>query len=240
MINGSGYGFGNRGGGRPIYAVQNSAADANALVSRVAYLLCTALAVTAFGCYVGRDMSSAYFWPLAIGTFACVFGVNFARNNPPLGLTLLYVLSLLEGLLLAPLISMFVRSGDAGAQMVEAAFAITAILMAGLGSYVWISGTDFIGLGKYLMYGIIGLILVSLLGFFVHPLFANPHFNMAYSLIGVAIFVGFTLYDFSNIKLRYGPNDYVMATVQLYLDFLNLFLFILQILMSFGGNSNRR
>jgi FtsH-binding integral membrane protein len=239
MINGSGFGNGNRGG-QPFYAsVSNSAADANALVSRVSYLLCTALVVTAGGCYLGRDMSSAFFIPLAIATFACVIGVNFARNNPALGLTLLYTLSLLEGLLLAPLISMFVRSGEAGAQMVEAAFAITAILMAGLGSYVWISGADFIGLGKYLLYGLIGLIVVSFLGFFIHPLFANPHFNVLYSIVGAAIFVGFTLYDFSNIKLRYGPNDYVIATVQLYLDFLNLFLFILRLFTSFGG-SNRR
>ena len=71
MINGSG--FGNRGYQQPYYAVTNSAADANALLSRVAYLLCTALLITAGGCYLGRDLSPAYFWPLAIGTFGCVF-----------------------------------------------------------------------------------------------------------------------------------------------------------------------
>jgi FtsH-binding integral membrane protein len=238
MINGSGgYGFGNRRG-QQMYAVTNSASDANALLSRVAYLLCTCLIVTAGGCYLGRDLSPGLFLPLAIGTFACVFGVNATRNNPPLGLGLLYLLSLLEGLLLAPLIGMYMRTSG-GAEIVEAAFGITAILMAGLGSYVWISGADFAYLGKFLLYGIIGLVLVGLLGMFVRPIMMNPHFNMAYSLIGVAIFVGFTLYDFSNIKLRYGPNDYVMATVSLYLDFLNLFLFILRILGMMGGNSRR-
>jgi modulator of FtsH protease len=219
----------------------NSAADAAALMSRVSYLLCTALLITAAGCYLGRDLSPTLFWPLAIGSFACVIGVNFARNNPPLGLTLLYVLSLLEGLLLAPLVTMLART-PAGAQMVEGAFAITAVLMAGLGSYVWISGADFIGLGKYLLYGIIGLVLIGILSWFVRPLMMSPQFNMLYCLAGVAIFTGFALYDFSNIKLRYGPNDYVIATVQLYLDFLNLFLFILRILMMLGGGggSNRR
>jgi FtsH-binding integral membrane protein len=240
MINGSGYGYGNRGN-RPYYAtVSNSVSDANALLSRVSYLLCTALLVTAGGCYLGRGMSPAFFLPLAIGTFACAFGVNFARNNPALGLGLLYLLSLLEGLLLAPFIAMIGHT-PAGASMVEAAFGITAVLMVGLGSYVWISGADFRGLGKFLMYGIIGLILVGILSFFVGHLMSNPQFNLLYSLFGVALFIGFALYDFSNIKLRYGPNDYVIAAVQLYLDFLNLFLFILRLLMMFGGGgSNRR
>jgi FtsH-binding integral membrane protein len=237
MINGNRFGM----GGVQTYAVQNSAADANALMSRVAGVLCTAVAVTAAGCYFGQGISPGLFWPLAIATFACVFGIQMARNNPPLGLGLLYLLSALEGLLLAPLIGMFVHAGAAGAEMVEAAFAITAILMAGLGAYVWISGADFNYLGKYLMYGIFGLIGIAILSFFLHPMMANPHFNMAYSLFGAALFVGFTLYDFSNIKLRYGPNDYVIASVQLYLDFLNLFLFILRIIaMMGGGGSNRR
>jgi uncharacterized protein len=240
MINGSGFG-GNRNA-QPYYAVSNSAAQANTLLSRVAYLLCTALLVTAAGCWLGRDMSPALFWPLGIGTIAVVFGINFAKNNPPLGLFLLYVLSLLEGLLLAPLISMYMRS-NAGSEMVGAAFGTTAILMAGLGAYVWISGADFKGLGKLLMYALVGLVLIGVLGFFIRPLFANPHFNMLYSLFGVAIFTGFTLYDFSNIKNRYGPNDFVMATVSLYLDFLNLFLFLLRIMSMLsggGGGSNRR
>jgi uncharacterized protein len=237
MINGSGFGN-NRGSGQ-YYAVATSSADANALLSRVSYLLCTALLVTACGCYLGRDMGPGLMLPFAIGTFVCVLAINFTRSNAPLSLGLLYVLSLLEGLFLAPLISMFVRSGTAGADMVGAAFGTTALLMAGLGAYVWISGKDFSGIGKFLMYGIIGLILVGFLGFFIRPLMMNPHFNMAYSLIGVAIFVGFTLYDFSNIKNRYGPNDYVMATVSLYLDFLNLFLFILRIMGMMGGGNRR-
>jgi uncharacterized protein len=238
MNNGSGFGF--RRGSQPMYAVANSAEQSNALLSRVSYLLCTALLVTATGCYLGRDMSPALFLPLAIGTFACVIGVNFTRSNAPLSLGLLYLLSLLEGLLLAPLISSFIRSGTAGSEMVGAAFGMTAVLMAGLGTYVWISGKDFSGLGKILMFGIIGLILVGVVGMFFGPLFANPHINMAYSLIGVAIFVGFTLYDFSNIKNRFGPNDYVLATVALYLDFLNLFLFLLRIFGIMGGGGSRR
>jgi FtsH-binding integral membrane protein len=65
-------------------------------------------------------------------------------------------------------------------------------------------------------------------------------FQMAISLAIVGLFVGFALYDFSNIKLRYGPNDFVIATVALYLDFLNLFMAILRILMMLAGGGNSR
>ncbi len=86
--------------------------------------------------------------------------------------------------------------------------------------------------------GLIALIVVGVVGIFVH-FSAGAH--LLYSVVGAALFVGFTLYDFSNIKHRFGPNDYVMATVSLYLDFLNLFLFLLQILMSLsGGGGSRR
>ena len=235
MNNGTGFNYG--GGPRPYYAAANSAADSTSLLSKVSYLLCTALVVTAAGCWLGQNESPGLMLPLGLATFACVFGINMARNNAALSLGLLYLLSLLEGLFLSPLISMLVKSGTAGSEIVGAAFGMTAVLMAGLGTYVWISGKDFSGIGKFLCFAVIGLIVVGLIGFFVRPLMMNPQFNMAYSLLGVAIFIGFTLYDFSNIRTRFGPNDYVVATVALYLDFLNLFLFILRILgMSGGGN----
>ena len=75
--------------------------------------------------------------------------------------------------------------------------------------------------------------MVGLIGLFAR---FSTGFSLIYSLGGAALFVGFTLYDFSNIKRRYGPNDYVIATVQLYLDFLNLFWFLLRILSILSGN----
>ena len=101
-----------------------------------------------------------------------------------------------------------------------------------------LSGKDFGGIGKYLVFALIGLLVVGLVRFFVA---FSPGANLLYAFIGAAIFVGFTLYDFSNIKFRYGPDDYVLATVALYLDFLNLFWFLVQILLSLsGGGSSRR
>jgi FtsH-binding integral membrane protein len=211
------------------------------LIQRVSYLLCTALLVTAGAAYYAASvgLDSRWFLPLMIGTLGCVFAMGFARTKPVLGLVLLYALSVFEGLLIGPMLGAIARGYSLGASIIGEAAGLSALIVAGVGTYVWISNKDFGYLGKFLFWALIGLLVVGLIGMFVHM---GPAGSLLYAVIGAAIFVGFTLYDFSNIKLRYGPDDYVMATVSLYLDFLNLFLFLLQILMSLsgGGGSSRR
>ena len=222
------------------YAAGQSAAGTNTLIQRVSYLLCTALLVTAGAAWwaASAQLSPALFLPLMLGTFACVFGLSFARNNPGLSLALLYGLSLMEGLLMGPLLGMIAHGYPYGAAVIGEAAVLSAVIVAGLGTYVWVSGKDFGSIGKYLIFAVIGLIVVGLVRFFVA---FSPGVSLLYAVVGAAIFAGFTLYDFSNIKFRYGPNDYVLATVGLYLDFINLFWFLVQILLSLsGGGSSRR
>jgi len=222
------------------YAANQPVAAANALIQRVSYLLCTALLVTAGAAYwaSAAHLSSGLFLPLMLGTFGCVIGLSFARNNPTLSLVLLYGLSVLEGLLMGPLLGAIARGFPYGAAVIGEAAFLSAVIVAGLGTYVWVSGKDFGGLGKFLIFALFGLIIVGFVRFFL-PF--SPGLTLGYSVIGALIFAGFTLYDFSNIKFRYGPNDYVLATVSLYLDFINLFWFLIQILLSLsGGGSSRR
>ncbi len=209
------------------------------LIARVSYLLCTALLVTAASAWWAAQaaLSPALFLPLAIGTFACVVGVNFTRRQPMVSLVLLYALSALEGMLLGPLLASIARGYPLGSIIIGEAAGLAALLMAGLGTYVWLSNRDFGGLGKMLFWALLGLLVVGFIGIFVHW---GAGGQLLYSIVGAAIFVGFTLYDFSNIKRRYGPDDYAIATVSLYLDFLNLFLFLLQILLSLSGGGSRR
>jgi FtsH-binding integral membrane protein len=220
----------------PIQSVQAQ----SSLIQRVSYLLCTALLATAAAAYAARDWSPALGLPLAIGTFVCVIALSFSRRNTGLGLFLLYALSVMEGLMMGPLIAMIVRGFPGGGMIVAEATALSGIVVGGLGSYVWISNKDFGYLGKTLFFALIGIIVVSFIGLFWHSLAAMGKFQMLISLAIVVVFVGFTLYDFSNIKHRYGPNDYVIATVALYLDFLNLFWAILRILMMLASGRSSR
>ena len=228
----------------PYYSSSFSPAQTQArettLIQRVSYLLCTALLVTAAAAYyaVLARLDSRLFFPLMIGTLVCVFAMGAARTKPMLGLVLLYALSVMEGLLIGPMLGAIVRGYSLGGTIIGEAAGLSAVLVAGLGTYVWISNKDFGYLGKFLFWAILGLLVVGLISVFVH---IGTGGSLLYAVVGAAIFVGFTLYDFSNIKHRYGPDDYVMATVSLYLDFLNLFLFLLQILMSLsGGGGSRR
>jgi FtsH-binding integral membrane protein len=224
------------------YTADQSQGRAAALMQRVAYLLCTALLVTAGGAYVGQGLSPAL-WPVfAIGTIVCVFALNFTRNIPGLNLVLLYALSLMEGLMFGPLLAAIAHGFPHGGTIIAEAAGLTAVIMAGLGSYVWITNKDFGFLGRFLFWALLGMIVIGLVAMFWHSLFAMPGTYLLYEVVIAAIFIGFTLYDFSNIKHRFGPDQFVMATVSLYLDFVNLFWSLLQILLALtgGGGSSRR
>lgn len=62
--------------------------------------------------------------------------------------------------------------------------------------------------------------------------------RMIFSLIGALIFIGYILYDTSNLIHVHGPDDYIVATVMLYLDIVNLFLYLLQLLQSLQGGDS--
>jgi FtsH-binding integral membrane protein len=222
----------------PYYAYSGSVVREATLIQRVCYLLCTSLLVTAAAAWwASINLSPALWIPLAIGTFVCVFALRFARGNSALGLFLLYLLSVLEGLMIGPLLGMIVRGFSLGGVIVAEAAAISAIIVAGVGTYAWMSSKDFGYLGRTLFWALIGLIVIGVLGLFVH---FTQGFGLIYALAGVAIFTGFVLYDISNIKNRFGPEDAVIATVSLYLDFLNIFWYVLQILLYVTGGGGRR
>ena len=224
---------------QPYYTGTQSQAAQTSLIQRVSYLLATTLLVTAAAAWYANSigLGPQWFLPLVIGTFVIVFAIRFTLANPALSLGLLYALSVMEGLLMGPLLGAIARGYPLGATIIAEAAGLSALLVVGLGTYVWISGRDFGGLGKMLFWALLGLIVIGVIGMFAH---FSPGFHLIYAIGGAAIFVGFTLYDFSNIKLRYGPNDYVIPTVQLYLDFINLFWYLLQILMTLSGGGGRR
>jgi hypothetical protein len=116
-------------------------------------------------------------------------------------------------------------------------FVVTSIAFAGLSLWGYTTKRDLSGWGTFLMMGVIGLIVASLINIFLQ----SPAVMFAVSAIGVLIFAALTAYDTQNIK-----NDYIqhashadqewldksgiMGALQLYLNFINLFMFLLQFL----------
>ncbi|TXI06286.1 MAG: Bax inhibitor-1/YccA family protein [Pseudorhodobacter sp.] len=116
-------------------------------------------------------------------------------------------------------------------------FLVTAIAFAGLSLYGYTTKKDLSGMGTFLMMGLIGLIVASIVNIFL----ASSAMAFAISVIGVLIFAGLTAYDTQNIKNTYvahavhGDTEWlgkaaIMGALNLYLDFINMFMFLLQFL----------
>jgi FtsH-binding integral membrane protein len=113
-------------------------------------------------------------------------------------------------------------------------FFITAISFGGLSLYGYLTKRDLSVFGTFLMMGLVGLLIAGVVQMFVQS--AALHF--VYSAVGVLLFAGMTAYDTQSIKNTYfqvkgsGGEDAsaIMGAVRLYLDFINLFMFLLQFL----------
>jgi uncharacterized protein len=115
-------------------------------------------------------------------------------------------------------------------------FFITAGTFAAMSLYGYTTKTDLSKFGSFLMMGLIGIIIASIVNIFV----GSSALHFAISVIGVLVFVGLTAYDTQSIKEEYVEGDLadvatkksIFGALRLYLDFINLFLMLLQL---FGG-----
>jgi FtsH-binding integral membrane protein len=113
-------------------------------------------------------------------------------------------------------------------------FFITAAAFGALSLYGYTTKRDLTGLGAFLFMGLIGIILASVVNIFL----GSAGLQFAISIIGVLIFTGLTAYDTQNIKELYFDADSpevagkksIMGALRLYLDFINLFIMLLQLM----------
>ncbi|MCI2400517.1 Bax inhibitor-1/YccA family protein [Aliiroseovarius subalbicans] len=116
-------------------------------------------------------------------------------------------------------------------------FLVTAISFAGLSLWGYTTKKDISAWGSFLIMGLIGLIVASIVNIFL----GSPAIHFAISILGVLIFAGLTAYDTQKIKTDYIAHAHamdsewlaksaIMGALNLYLDFINLFMFLLQFL----------
>lgn len=171
------------------------------------------------------------FAPLAV-VFA--FGAMINKMSTSTAQMVFYGFSALMGLSISYIFAVY--TGVSIAQT----FLVTAISFAGLSLYGYTTKRNLSAMGSFLMMGLIGLIVASIVNIFL----ASSALQFAISVIGVLIFAGLTAYDTQNIKNTYlqlaqSDSDFlgkaaILGALQLYLDFLNMFMFLLQFL----GNRN--
>jgi modulator of FtsH protease len=156
--------------------------------------------------------------------FASLIGLFFLRKVEPINQILLFTFTFLFGLTLGPLLLSYQITGNFN--VVIQAFALTTIAFGGLTAYAWTTKKDFSYLRGFLFVGIFLLIGAMIVNMFIQVSIMSTIISM----FGVVLFSMFILYDTQNIMKRYSEDEYVMGAIDLFLDFANLFLFILSLL----------
>jgi len=158
------------------------------------------------------------------------FFASSSADKPTRAVPTMVLFTFISGVIISPLLFAIAHSylPNTGVQMIYNALFLTGLVFAGLSTYVFVTKKDFSFLGATLTVGL----LVLLGAMLINMLFAqSSNLDFAISIIGTLIFCGFILVDTSLILARANQIPPTMAALRLYLDFLNLFLFILRILM---------
>ncbi|CAO3640607.1 unnamed protein product [Mucor fragilis] len=156
-----------------------------------------------------------------IGTLGVMFALFWKSRSYPLNYGLLALFTLLEAHAVGTIVTFYNQ------KLVLQALVITLGVFIALTIFTLQSKWDFSGLAPFLFAGIWILVIAG----FVQMFFPfSKGIEMAFAVGGVIIFSGYILFDTYLIFNRYSPEDYIIASVSLYLDFINLFLRILQIL----------
>jgi modulator of FtsH protease len=170
-------------------------------------------------------------WLLMTGAFFVAFLVaQFARRVRGLNVVALFGYTFVTGLYLAPSIflAQLTAAGGLDPSPVRDAFLLTAGAFVGLSGYVLVSRRDFSYLGAALSMGMWVVLGAMLLGFVFH----SAALQLAIASVGVLLFCGYILFDTSRMLRGRVGDDAVGAALGLFLDVVNLFLFLLRILSS--------
>lgn len=168
-------------------------------------------------------------WVLMLAPLGLVFFLSFRvhKMSVPAAQATFWIYAALVGASISTIF--LVYTGDS----ITRVFFITAATFGALSLYGYTTKTSLSGMGSFLFMGLIGIIIASVVNLFL----ASSALHFAISVIGVLVFAGLTAYDTQQIKEMYFANDdgtvsgrkAIMGALRLYLDFLNMFLMLLQL-----------
>ncbi len=206
--------------------------DINAFVKTTYMYFAASLLAGTAGAYAGMQAASvikSFYWPLVILEIALIFGLNFVRNKPGINSIVLFAFTFISGLTLTPLLSSILHM-PGGAGIVTNAFLMTSVAFGALTMFAMNTKKDFTVMGKMLFIALIIMIVGGIVNIFL----GSPILQLVLAGAGALLFSFFILYDTQNI-IQGAYDSPVSAAASLYLDFLNLFVSLLQILGIFGS-----
>jgi len=181
------------------------------------------------GLYASLVQTPLLFWVIVLAPLTLVFLLSFRIEKMSVGAAqaAFWAYAGLVGLSLAGIFLMYTGVS------IARTFFITAATFLAMSLYGYTTRADLARFGSFLMMGLFGIIIASLVNLFL----ASSALQLAISVIGVFVFVGLTAYDTQRIKEIYlatddsvvGSKKAIMGALALYLDFLNLFILLLQL-----------
>jgi FtsH-binding integral membrane protein len=197
--------------------------QAHALFGQTMGYVALTTAVFALGAYLGRDLAGGVGIIAFIVAFGCLIGLRFAApRSRGLTLTLLGAFGLLIGLAVAPTIAYY---GSMDPRALWDAGAATALFVAAFGSAGYATRRDLSVLARVSFWALLALIVAGIALIFVHI----PGADLVYSVLGLVIFAGFTLFDFQRLRQSQDIISAPLLAASIFLDVLNVFLFFLAI-----------
>lgn len=167
-------------------------------------------------------------WVIMLAPLAAVFFLSFRVQSMSISAaqTTFWVYAGLVGLSLSSIFLVYTTAS------IAQTFFATAAAFGALSLYGYTTKRDLTAMGSFLIMGVFGLIIASVINIFLQ----SSALSFAVSAIGVLVFAGLTAYDTQKIKEMYYENDdplvagrkAIMGALSLYLDFINMFMFLLQ------------
>ncbi len=215
------------------FTTSHATSELSAFIKQTYQLFAASLLAASVGAYVGVFVlaplfvqSVATFWILFAVEIGLLIGLMVKKREAPLNLILLFGFTFCSGLTLAPALILTLASPQGGV-IIAQAFTLTTVAFGSLSIFAMNTKRDFTTMGKALFIVLIVVIAASLLNLFVQ---SSP-LILVISGVAAILFSFYILYDTQNI-IRGNYETPIEGAVALYLDFVNLFISLLNILRS--------
>jgi modulator of FtsH protease len=209
----------------------------NKVLRNTFMLLALTMLPTVLGALVGVQMQFAFLSGSPLMSFLLFLAIAFGfmwgierTKNSGMGVVLLLGFTFFMGLMLSRILQVALGFSNGGSLIAMAAGG-TGLIFFSLAGIATVTKRDFSFLGKFLFIGMIVVLLAALANAF----FQIPALSLTISAIAVMVFSAYILYDISRI-VNGGEDNYISATLAVYLDIYNVFVSLLNLLMFFSGD----
>jgi len=209
---------------------------ANRVLRNTYLLLALSMVPTVAGALIGVQMQFSFLAGSPLMSFLLFMGVSFAffygiekNKNSGVGVALLLAFTFFMGLMLSRILQVALGFSNGGS-MIALAGGGTAAIFATMAGIASVSKRDFSSMGKFLTVGLVVVLIAMVVNIFLQM----PVLHLVISAVVVLLFSAYILYDISAI-VQGGETNYVTATLAVYLDIYNVFVSLLNLIMSFTG-----